>query len=967
MTHLQIPPSISCDRSSFRDEHNLRHKHFNETDDDTTIRNNPRILTYELPSISSIMNTTIITSTLPLASVSVPVFTGSIESAITTYQPSSVLDWSFAKALWNYFVPFLMKFNALPLPFSIQGRLLCGSRQRDYSIRPKSDRSVKMSSFSFVKAIVLFIWMMSSYGIQSYAQDSSGSCRMEIYVYDDNQVCKGLNPPNGIGYIIPDGKCRTVEIDESIGTSVNDYALFPGTYRAQCTHDGKSVRFADSGCKSTNCTSQTVGADTCSRDLTLPSSLYARNRLPEYPSQSKSVATSSKLFSCSALTDGYKLNVSFIIFGSCTDPQCNRLSSPAPVRPTSPVSTSPTDPPQTSSSSEQPTTTPNSQPSEPSSQPPFTDVTIQPTIPLRNDTARVEMILSDVTNGTMSDNAALDWGTTLKQHVKASALNEGYELNTIYIRRIEEQNLDPDLIITDNSSNATSPPDRLLIEQDVSENTFPHVEDQYLTNEHEYESNGSSPRRFLDKSINNRKLQQTTIDPKILRIEFDFFVVFKINTRQDVTAAEVITNAFNTEQKRTAFVLDLVSIDPDTFKNVNKINITTDELIVKSSPPASSPVAVSDNQGNLDSPTSTISSSGSGSYGLIIGVASGSAIFLIVVGIFLYRRGQKDALSQTKSETPIDGDLSPSSTYISSQQHQQQQQMQQSERWTNEIIIDPSNDDVSTLGGSTLAELNLMRNGRRGVIDEDEHTASVNVDFDFARNRYRTGAIHEDATIDDRSRGAYTNQTNPTMYTALSKYGGPSMFADDDMSFDRQYVDDENELTDDDMHNLQPSYHNTADSFEVINEGGILTASNGMSKKKFVDGLKISPNVSMQNHASATSNSSSPPAGLGSPTDSTGTWLTKPFEIRVPPGVLGMVIDTPGGSTPVVRAVKNNSVLVGQVLIGDRLLSVDHIDVTKMPAMQVSNLISTRSHQSRVLLFVRPIPSSVTTATDSPR
>mgnify|MGYP003476962043 FL=1 len=80
----------------------------------------------------------------------------------------------------------------------------------------------------------------------------------------------------------------------------------------------------------------------------------------------------------------------------------------------------------------------------------------------------------------------------------------------------------------------------------------------------------------------------------------------------------------------------------------------------------------------------------------------------------------------------------------------------------------------------------------------------------------------------------------------------------------------------------------------------------------------------------------------------------KPFEVKAPPGLLGMVVDTPyGGGVPVVRAIKPDSILTGKVLIGDRLISVDREDVTKMSAFEVSNLISLKQNQQRVLVFVR--------------
>lgn len=46
-----------------------------------------------------------------------------------------------------------------------------------------------------------------------------------------------------------------------------------------------------------------------------------------------------------------------------------------------------------------------------------------------------------------------------------------------------------------------------------------------------------------------------------------------------------------------------------------------------------------------------------------------------------------------------------------------------------------------------------------------------------------------------------------------------------------------------------------------------------------------------------------------------------PFEITVPAGKLGMVIDTPNGGFPIVHAIKDTSILADRVRVGDRLVS----------------------------------------------
>lgn len=78
------------------------------------------------------------------------------------------------------------------------------------------------------------------------------------------------------------------------------------------------------------------------------------------------------------------------------------------------------------------------------------------------------------------------------------------------------------------------------------------------------------------------------------------------------------------------------------------------------------------------------------------------------------------------------------------------------------------------------------------------------------------------------------------------------------------------------------------------------------------------------------------------------------LHVLAPSGKLGVVIDTPDEGPPIVHAVKESSVLLGQVLVGDHLLAVDDEDVRTLTAIQVSKMISKRNSQpSRKLTLVR--------------
>jgi len=71
-------------------------------------------------------------------------------------------------------------------------------------------------------------------------------------------------------------------------------------------------------------------------------------------------------------------------------------------------------------------------------------------------------------------------------------------------------------------------------------------------------------------------------------------------------------------------------------------------------------------------------------------------------------------------------------------------------------------------------------------------------------------------------------------------------------------------------------------------------------------------------------------------------------------GVLGIVIDNPSRTTPVVHAIKESSILNGRVHVGDLLMSVDEVDCRRMTAVAVSKLIGSRSQNpTRTLRLLR--------------
>mmetsp|Transcript_17364 Transcript_17364/g.36427 ORF Transcript_17364/g.36427 Transcript_17364/m.36427 type:complete len:262 (-) Transcript_17364:179-964(-) len=76
--------------------------------------------------------------------------------------------------------------------------------------------------------------------------------------------------------------------------------------------------------------------------------------------------------------------------------------------------------------------------------------------------------------------------------------------------------------------------------------------------------------------------------------------------------------------------------------------------------------------------------------------------------------------------------------------------------------------------------------------------------------------------------------------------------------------------------------------------------------------------------------------------------------VVAPSGKLGIIVDNQTGDMPVVVAIKETSVLHGKIKEGDMLISVDEIDCRGMSSMQVSKLISSRSHNpTRYLVLGR--------------
>ena len=94
---------------------------------------------------------------------------------------------------------------------------------------------------------------------------------------------------------------------------------------------------------------------------------------------------------------------------------------------------------------------------------------------------------------------------------------------------------------------------------------------------------------------------------------------------------------------------------------------------------------------------------------------------------------------------------------------------------------------------------------------------------------------------------------------------------------------------------------------------------------------------------------------------------TEGVMVDAPQGKLGVVLNTPEHGAPTIYIIKGDSPLFGMVQVGDRLISVDGIDVIELTSRQIAMLLSMKSQQSlRKLFFVRDQGGHLGRATNKP-
>jgi len=79
----------------------------------------------------------------------------------------------------------------------------------------------------------------------------------------------------------------------------------------------------------------------------------------------------------------------------------------------------------------------------------------------------------------------------------------------------------------------------------------------------------------------------------------------------------------------------------------------------------------------------------------------------------------------------------------------------------------------------------------------------------------------------------------------------------------------------------------------------------------------------------------------------------KILHIFAPPGILGVIIDTPEDGASVVRTIRQCSPLRDELLVGDTITAINDEDIQNLNAIEVSRLISSRMNLQRKFTVVR--------------
>jgi hypothetical protein len=466
---------------------------------------------------------------------------------------------------------------------------------------------------------------------------ATNNCQMSIWVFDSYNNCVAQQAPNSNAVIYADGQCHTVETDTSINTS--NYALLPGTYSAECTSAGK-IHFVESSCTDSTCASSSSSSQ-CDFVNTTVASLYAR--WGTFAVQSPADSTSGGLYTCGEVTGAEGTAVTIVIFGDCSAPGCIATGTPsapthAPVVLTPPPTAAPIVATAAPVVSVNKTTAPSvvgfNRTTAPST-PPVVGVSTTTSVPttqdMVSDSIPVSITLSPMLAELPTSGLSM-WETVTTTQIKESAKSDNVTVIQIHFSGITQSLVSS----TQSSSLAVAP---------------------------------GTVRRNLQGGDQS------------LIIYFVLAMSYSRDSPPPPALSQIFEAAFDTEQERSNYVIDLVPSDP-SFSTVRLVAASLADG--NGAAPAASPPVVL----NGGEPASSSSSRG-GDGVIVASVIAGLAVVAVVTGFFVYRNRQ--------------------STHV--------------------ITVDRAADDVSTLGGFVSRGVNSSEGG---VLNGgDERTVSTNLDYDY--------------------------------------------------------------------------------------------------------------------------------------------------------------------------------------------------------------------------------------------
>jgi len=245
-----------------------------------------------------------------------------------------------------------------------------------------------------------------------------------------------------------------------------------------------------------------------------------------------------------------------------------------------------------------------------------------------------------------------------------------------------------------------------------------------------------SATKITQTMMEERRLRSLQEGQGTLRISFVANVFYKLDGAGTVAAADLVGDAFNREEDRALYLIRLASVNNPAFDNLNSVEVVVEGMT---------------RRGDAKSKDSLV--------GIILGIVVGLVTLLVIIAYFLLRKRRR-----VSKQECIDSDVSHTE--------------EASQQYAKEILVDEQ-DEISTLGAPIVAGVNFAGG-------EDEHTASVDSDYDVFKQKYRT-----QSSEDARPRSPPTESPSPTVFSSeskLAKVAEDSLLMDD-ASFEKQYED----------------------------------------------------------------------------------------------------------------------------------------------------------------------------------